>query len=73
MYNTVDRAIVAVLVLRNFRWWLVGRCVRDFYDRLGYMMETRAHDASSYRTKYIYSSAGVILGYWLHRLRMFNF
>ena len=46
--------------------------MRDFCDRLGFIIETRARGASNYGANsiYEYSSAGVMLNYWLDTLRM---
>jgi len=46
MYDTVAGAILAVL--GSICGWLVGRCVRDFCDRLGFIMGNGEHDTSSY-------------------------
>ena len=65
MYNKAAGTILAVL--NDFeRGWLVGRCMRDFCDTLGFIIETGAHEALNYRAR------SDILNYWLHRLRMFH-
>ena len=67
MYNTVAGNIL--WAVKRFCGWL-ERCVPDLCDRLGFIIETRGHDASPNRADGSHRSDTRTVQYWFHRLRM---
>ena len=61
-------ASASIPVLRGPRGRLVGRCVRDFCDRLGFIMENHEHDGSSYRANRSHRSDTVLVSQTAHDL-----